>query len=89
MQPTAITVRSAQTVPHPTSDYASTSSSVEITVLLEEGENVAVSVKKLQTQANNLVEQDLESKRQRVQAAKPQAATEQKAAALAEKHGGK
>jgi len=83
---TKITVSASSKLPHPNADYASMSSAVTIEASLGEEDNIVACTKKLQVQANNLVEQDLDAKRRHVASAKPQAATEQTADKLAEKH---
>jgi hypothetical protein len=89
---TTISVSSQCKLPHPNADFASISALVSLTAELGEGDNEAVCVKKLQAQADNLVEQHLDAKRGRMRdaamASKAQSATAQKTAELAQKHGG-
>lgn len=93
MQPRTISVSFQRKLPHPNVDYANLSSLVSVSAELTEDDSLTDCVKKLQVQAERLVEQHLdaiaERMRQRSSSSKPQAATENKAVALAEKHGGK
>lgn len=88
-----ITITSAAKLPHPNADFASISSGIEIQATLADDDQPAACAKRLQALADNLVEQHLastaERMRQRSSSAKPQAATENKAAELAAKYGGK
>lgn len=93
MKPTRITVSFQKKLPHPNVDFASLSSLVSVEAELADGDNLKACAKKLQAETEQLVEQHLESiaerMRQRSSSAKPQAATENKAAELAAKYGGK
>jgi phosphate uptake regulator len=91
----SVSVSFQKKLPHPNVDFANMSSLVSVDAELTEDDNLnlAGTVKKLQAQVENLVEQHLDSiaerMRQRAVAAKPQAATENTAATLAAKHGGR
>jgi len=84
-----ITVSAGCKLPHPNADFGSVASYVGLEAEIDEGENVAVCVKKLQIQADNLVEQHLHTKNEAMRQRAPRVATENKAAQLAEKHGGR
>jgi hypothetical protein len=87
---TTITVSSMTKLPHPDADFASTSEMVTLTAVLADGDNAALCVKKLQAQADGLVDAFLTTKtaRMRLQSAsaKPKQATERAAEKLANKH---
>ena len=89
MQVRKITVSAGCKLPHPNADFGSVSSYVGLEAELDEGENVAACVKKLQIQADNLVEQHSYARSDAMRQRAPRVATENKAAQLAEKHGGK
>lgn len=93
MQVTTISVGFQKKMPHPNVDFGNLSSLVSVSAELSDKDDVAACVKKLQAQAEILCEQHMDSiaerMRQRSASAKPQAATENTAAALAAKHGGK
>lgn len=92
MQVRSITVSSQRKMPHPALDFANISALISISADLAEGDNVAVCVQKLQTQADNLVEKHAETIGERMRAkassAKAASATANKADELAAKHAG-
>ena len=85
----SITVSSQRKLPHPNIDYANISSLVSLEAELAEEDNATACAKKLQVQADNLVEQHLEAIGERMKARRAQNATATTAANLAEKHGAK
>lgn len=93
MQVRTVTVSASRKMPHPTTEFASYSSLVSLEAALDEADNPAAAVKKLQAQVDNLVEQVMESTaarlRQQASSAKAQNATATKADGLAAKHGGR
>lgn len=89
MQITTITVSSQRKLPHPSIDYANVSSLVSISAELGDRDDPAACAKKLQAQADTIVERHLDAVAERLRP-KPRAAaaTADTAARLAEKHAG-
>lgn len=96
MQITRVTVSAQRKVPHPSIDYANLSALVSLEAVLSPDDSPTKAITHLQESAEGLVEQHLDKlvmslsarHREDVVSAKARAATEEKAAALAAKHGG-
>jgi len=90
MQIKTISVSHQRKMPHPNVDFANYTAFVRLAADLDETDNAAACVKKLQAQAENLVDQYFDALTERSrQRSRPEAETAKKAAALAEKHGGR